>query len=132
VIGYGADMGECKGRGFERGKSIPRDNTGSLQLAGSRTENPRGLQGDKSPKTEGGILSSNLLVYRLLSDQPIVLKRIASDKVRVCMANGLDACGVTQFVVKINQDNVEPIKDIINLAVKRKDVARSDMGDPDT
>jgi len=48
------------------------------------------------------------------------------------MTNGFDACGITQFMVKILQNDVKSLKDIVDTKIVSKDILRSDMSNSDT
>ena len=68
----------------------------------------------------------------MLSDWLTIFQAIAGDELSICVTNGLDRAGITQFVIEIFQKDVEPIEDIVNAQILGKHVLRSDMGDPDS
>ena len=66
----------------------------------------------------------------MLSDWLTVFQAIAGDELSICVTNGFDGAGITQFVIEIFQKDVEPMEDIVNAQILSKHVLRSDMGDP--
>jgi len=131
VIRNSTNMCEGKGKRFVGGKQIPRNHVANLSITGGFIENSASLHGNKPFKTEGRSLFRYFFVNLMLCENSKSMNVVMRDKVGVSMAYGLDAGGVTQFIVKIFQDYVEPIINIVNLIALSKHILRSDMGDPD-
>ena len=87
VIGNGANVCEGECEGLTRSKPIFRNHVANLYLTRCSPEEPSGLQGNETAETERSALSDNLLIYLVLRNITTVLQTIASDEIRVCVAN---------------------------------------------
>jgi hypothetical protein len=120
---------ECVG--LARGIAIFGDHIPDEAIAGCETKHPMSLDGNEHAKGKGNSLCCNFAVYLSLGDGSTSVQAITSNELSICITNGLDRSGVTQFVVKIFQEDIEPIENIVNPQILSKHVLRSDMGDPD-
>ena len=131
VVRYSTDMRKGKGKRFPGSKQMPSNHVANLNITGGLIENSTSLQGNKASETIGRTLITDFVIDFSLCKVPGPINVITSNEIRVSVTNGSNTRGIIHLAIKVYQDNVEPIINVIDLQIACENCLGHYVGNPD-